>query len=122
MGSTVTMDGEELLARIQQIEYILDEIRSAAADGVFVAPDTTGIDITQIEWLKKGSEPASPGDPWAWAFGYNEDGNYLPESETLVRAIEQSGKVEIDGYEMILSGRDNNLLNRKKIRPKGRGR
>ena len=122
LGSTVTMDGEELLARIQQIEYILDEIRSAAADGVFTTPVTAGIDLTQINWLKKGSLPADPGDPWAWAFAYDEDSDILPETDALVSVIERDGKALIDGYEITLSGRDNNLLSRKKAKPRGQGR
>ena len=118
----VTMDGEWLLAQVQQIEYILDGIRSVAADGVFTTPEAAGIDLTQIEWKLRGSEPASAGDPWAWAFAYNQDGETLLVTDALVKTIEQHGKALIDGYEITLGGRDENLLNRKKLKLQGRGR
>ena len=136
--STVTLDGEWLLARIQQLEYILDEIRAKAADGAFVKPaegspfvtdnrsrtqysvakskQAPSINVMDIPWLKKGSEPASPYDPWAWAFAYDFDGNVFPETEELLEAIKRDGKVRVDGYEISLGGRDKNLLNRKKLK------
>ena len=136
--STVTLDGEWLLARIQQIEYILDEIRARAADGAFVKPEADSsfitdnrgraqsrgarprrapsINVMDIPWLKKGSEPASPYDPWAWAFAYDFDGDVFPETEELLEAIKRDGKVQVDGYEISLGGRDKNLLNRKKLK------
>lgn len=137
----VTMDGEWLLAQIQQLEYILDEIRSVAAGGAFVKPEednsfitdnrgrvfgrgapprqAPSVNVLDIPWLKKGSEPASPGDPWAWAFAFDMDGQVLPETEELLEALERDGKVQIDGYEISLGGHDKNLLNRKKLKVGG---
>jgi len=110
----IRLNGEKLLRSIEAIEEQLNEIRRMSAMGSAPAPSVQGIDLTMIAWQKKLGEPASLGDPWAWAFAYNLDDTYRPESKTLVQAIEQTGKVVIDGYEMTLSGRDNRLLNRKK--------
>jgi len=110
------LDGESLLKQIEIIEAHLNEIRRMSAMGSAPAPSVQGIDLTKIEWKGKGSVPASTGDPWAWAFAYDQDGVYKPESKALVQRIEQYGKVEMDGYEMTLSGRDKRLLNRKKLK------
>lgn len=112
------LDGEKLLRCIKRIESELNVIRADAALGVAEAPSVQGIDLTKIDWKDKYSEPASAGDPWAWAFGYDQDGTYRPESKALVQAIEQYGKMVIDGFEMTLSGRDGKLLNRKKVKAK----
>jgi len=112
----IRLDGEWLLARIQNIEFELNEIRRRAAMGSAPSPSVQGIDLTQIYWLDRDSEVVGLGAEWSWAFGYDQSGGYKKESETLVKAIEQSGKVEIDGYEMTLSGRDKRLLNRKKLK------
>ena len=110
----IRLDGEKLLRCIEAIEAQLNQIRHMAGQGTASPFNLTGIDLTKIDWLKKGSEPASAGDSWAWAFAYEQDGTYKPESKALVQAIEQYGKVEMDGYVMTLGGRDGNLLNRKK--------
>jgi len=132
----IRLDGERLLKHLLGIEAHLNEIRRMSAMGsapaqktyeeleaqakkefervMAPAPSVQGIDLTKIEWKGKGSVPASTGDPWAWAFAYEQDGSYKDESKALVQRIEQYGKVEMDGYEMTLSGRDNRLLNRKK--------
>jgi len=110
----IRLDGERLLMHIEIIEAELNHIRREAAMSRAPAPSVQGIDLTKIKWKGKGSVPASVGDPWAWAFAYDQGGGYVDESETLVKAIEQYGEVVMDGYEMTLSGRDNRLLNRKK--------
>lgn len=115
----IRLDGDKLLRCITRIERELNEIRREAALGAAASPSVQGIDLTKIEWKGKGSEPASAGDSWAWAFGYNEDGSYKPESAALVAAIEMAGKVVADGYVMTLSGRDKRLLNRKKLKREG---
>ena len=115
----IRLDSEELLREIEAIELLLNKIRRMTGRGAAASPSVQGIDLTRIEWKRKGSKPASAGDPWAWTFGYAQDGGYLPESETLVKALEQSGKVEMDGYVMTLSGRDKRLLSRKKLKRGG---
>jgi len=112
----IRLDGEKLLRCIEAIEAQLNEIRRMSAMTAAPAPRVQGIDLTKIEWRGKGSEPVTAGAEWAWAFGYNQDGTYKPESKTLVQHIEQYEKVEMDGYEMTLSGRDKRLLNRKKVK------
>lgn len=110
----IRLDGEKLLRCIQRIETELNIIRRDAALGTAAAPSVQGVDLTKIEWKGKGSEPASASDSWAWAFAYEQNGTYKPESKALVQAIEQTGKVEMNGYVMTLNGRDDNLLSRKK--------
>ena len=114
--STVTLDGDWLLARIQQLEYILDEIRAKAADGAFAKPGAPEVDLRGITWKLKDSELAGPNDPWAWAFAYDQDGSVLPEASALLEAIKRDGKVLVGGYEISLGGRDKNLLNRKRVK------
>jgi len=138
--STVTLDGEWLLARIQEIEYILDRIRAEAADGafakgprqdrdkprartrdgtpVFPSPRAGTINTSGIEWKLKGSEPADFNAPWAWVFAYDKDGYVLPETEAIVNELMHTEKVQVGDYEITLSGRDKNLLSRKKITAK----
>ncbi len=138
--ATVTLDGEWLLARIQQIEYILDEIRVKAADEAFAkgprqdrdtprprtkdgtpispSPRAGTINTSGIEWKLKGSEPADFNAPWAWAFAYDEDGYIRPETEAIVNELMHVEKVQVGDYEITLSGRDKNLLSRKKITAK----
>jgi len=118
----IRLDGEKLLKHIETIEGELNQIRREAAMGSAPSPSVQGIDLTQIEWKGKNSVPASAGDNWAWDFAYEEDGEYKPESRTLVQAIEQYGEVVMDGYKMTLSGRDKSLISRKKAKSKGRGR
>jgi len=134
----IRLDGERLLKHLLGIEAHLNEIRRMSAMGsapaqktyeeleaqakkefervMAPAPSVQGIDLTKIEWKGKGSVPASTGDPWAWAFAYEQDGSYKPESETLVKTIERDGGVTMDGYKMTLGGRDKRLLNRKNLK------
>lgn len=110
----IRLDGEKLLKHIETIEREINEIRREAAMGSAPSPSVQGVDLTQIDWRDKYNEKASAGDPWAWAFGYDQDGDYKPESKALVQCIEQYGKATMNGFEMTLSGRDGKLLNRKK--------
>ena len=108
------LDGESLLKQIEIIEAHLNEIRRMSAMGSAPAPSVQGIDLTEIIWWDKDMNEVSTGAKWSWAFAYNQDGSYKDESKALVQRIEQYGRVEMDGYEMTLSGRDKRLLNRKK--------
>ena len=110
----IRLDGESLLKCIEVIEAQLNQIRRMAAMSRAPAPSAQGIDLTMIEWRGKGSVIVPASVKWAWAFAYEQEGTYKPESKALVQRIEQYGKVEMDGYEMTLGGRDNRLLNRKK--------
>jgi len=110
------LDGERLLRCIETIEKQLNEIRRMSAMGAAPPSSPQGVDLTKIDWRDRNNDEVGTGEPWAWAFGYNQDGTYNPESETLVKAIERDGEVVMDGYEMTLSGRDNRLLNRKKLK------
>ena len=110
------LDGERLLKHLMGIEAHINEIRRMSAMGSAPAPSAQGIDLTKIDWRDRDSVEVGPGEPWAWAFAYEQDGSYKDESKALVQRIEQYDKVEMDGYEMTLSGRDKRLLNRKKLK------
>lgn len=112
----VSIDGEWLLKRIQQIEFILDNIRTKAATGSFVQQAPEGIDLDAIDWKGPNKKPFHPGDTWGWAFAYDEGGGLKPETEALVIIIERDGKATIDGYTIKLGGRNNTLLNRQKVK------
>jgi len=118
----IRLDGEWFLKRIEAIEGELNAIRREAAMGAAPSSTVTGIDLDQIEWKLRGSEPADPDDPWAWAFAYDQDGAVLDETQALVKVLKRDGKALIDEYELTLSGKDKTLLSRKKLKNQGRGR
>ncbi len=113
---TVTIDTEYLLNRLETLERIINDIRAVARAGVGRPASPTGINIHALEWKTKGSQPARDDDAWAWAFAYDQDGVLMDAARQLVDELERYGKVEVDGYEITLSGRDKNLLSRKKLK------
>lgn len=119
---TVTIDAEWLLARLEALEATIAQIRTEAAQGVFAregarrTTSATGINIRLLDWKLKGSEPATEQSSWAWAFAYDQEGFILDAARQLVQEIERYGKVEVNGYEITLGGRDKRLLNRKKLK------
>ena len=110
------LDGERLLRCIETIEKQLNEIRRMSAMGAAPPSSPQGVDLTKIDWRDRNNDEVGTGEPWAWAFAYDVDGDYWDESRSLVQAIERDGEVVMDGYVMTLSGRDNRLLNRKKLK------
>ena len=119
---TVTIDAEWLLNRIESAERAIADIRNVAAQGVKGRPTLSGININLLEWKIRGSKPAREDDDLAWAFSCDPDGYILDEARQLVEEIERLGKVEVAGYEISLGGRDNKLLNRKKLKRQERRR
>jgi len=132
-GEMVTINAEWLIARLEALEATIQQIRYEASQGVLKQPSpftrvkprppsataAHGININLIDWKrsnKAGGGSAGPGDGWAWAFAYSQDGKLLDEAVQLVQEIERYEKVEVDGFEITLGGRDKNLLNRKKIK------
>jgi len=111
----VVLDPDQLLTHLDSIQEHLNHLRQLCSEGFTTRPIPTDIDITAIKWMKKGKQPAGPGDKWAWAFAYDRNGHILPETRQLVEAINRYGKVEVDGFEITLGGRDGKLLNRRKI-------
>ena len=81
---------------------------------MFQPASPAGINIRAIEWKTKDGGPASEDEAWAWAHGYGRDGFLLDETRQLVDEIKRTGKVEVEGYEITLSGRDKKLLSRTK--------
>ncbi len=76
------------------------------------------VNIWGVEWKlsnRQGGGRASPEAGWAWGFGYDQDGVFLPEAERLIELIQRYGKIRVGQYEITLGGRDKRLLNRKKI-------
>lgn len=112
---TVEVDGEFMLNRLEAIERSCSDIRKAIAQGVFQPASPAGINTRAIDWRTKGNEAARDDDPWSWAFGYTETGQLRDETRQLIAEIERYGKVEVNGYEITLGGRDKRLLNRKKL-------
>ncbi|MFH0850541.1 MAG: hypothetical protein V1924_06350, partial [Candidatus Bathyarchaeota archaeon] len=84
------------------------------ADSPALEPEEPVYDLWAIEWKLKGGEPAPRDTEWAWAFAYNQDGDYIPELKPRVQYLEQYGALEDQGYTVTLGGRDKNLLNLKK--------
>ncbi|GAH84336.1 unnamed protein product, partial [marine sediment metagenome] len=113
---TVTVDAEWLITRLDAVDRAMADIRKAAAEGVHRTASPSGININLLDWKNKYNDPARDDDAWAWAFSRNYEGGLLPAAEQLVQEIERYGKVEIDGYELTLGGKDKTLLNRKKLK------
>ena len=90
----------------KHLEYLTD---SPAPE-----PEEPVYDIWAVDWKLKGGEPAPRDASWAWAFAYNQDGDYIPELKSRVQYLEQYGWLEAQGYTVTLGGRDKNLLNLKK--------
>lgn len=135
-GGTVTLDADEFLNILDELANLEKRLRALGRegykiDGVTPEPKSPAsreekeqdampleIDISGIDWRrsnKAGGGAAGPGDGWAWAFALTKDGGIRRESAQLLSALEQYGKVLVDGFEITLAGRDGNLLNRKKV-------
>jgi len=76
-------------------------------------PMALDIDISGIDWMQKNMELVGLDASWAWAFGYDQDGDVKPETEQLVEAIQQYGNVKVGKHMIGLGGNDNTLLQRK---------
>jgi len=114
-GRTVTIDADWLINRLDALDRAVADIRKVAAEGVHRAASPAGINIHALEWKTKDSQPARDDDAWAWAFSRNQEGYVLDAAKQLVQELERYGKVQVDGYEITFSGRDNQLLSRKKL-------
>lgn len=135
-GGRVTLDADEFLNILDELANLEKRLRNLGREGYKIDNITTrpsspasqekkdeseamqlSIDISGIDWRrsnKAGGGAADLGDGWAWAFAFTKDGGIRREAAQLVAALEQYGKVLVDGFEITLAGRDGNLLNRKK--------
>lgn len=128
---------EKLIALMDRRDKLNSDIRIMLAGNLVACaqadPESRGsevksamkldITISGIEWKrsnKQGGGAAGPNDGWAWAFALTKDGGIRRESAQLLAALEQYGKVLVDGFEITLSGRNKRLLNRKKLNYGGR--
>jgi len=114
-GGKVVIDPDQLITQLDSIQAHIDQLRKLCSEGFTTRPVPADINLDAIKWMKRGKQPAAPGDKWAWAFAYSRDGGVLPETRRLVEAIKRHGKVEVEGFEITLGGRDGKLLNRRKI-------
>lgn len=85
------------------------KVPSASDNGTILAD----LDVSGIEFKQKAGAIAGPSASWGWAFSVSREGEYLDESQELVQAIEQYGKVKVGNRIYTLGGRDGNLLNFK---------
>ena len=136
-SGTITIDADRYLEILDRLQTLEGELRKLGhkgfnASGKTRSPNSSrrekkdeseamvlDIDISGIEWKrsnKTGGGAAGPNDGWAWAFAYTQDGGIQREAAQLVTALEQYGKVLIDGFKITLAGRDGKLLNRKKVK------
>ena len=140
------MKGGKVVVDADRVIELLDEIRKEVNEkidnlGCFLAASLTtetpapahqrkmakaskgqpfeleGFDIDRIEWKAKGCDPAGPNAIWCWGFSTDRDGVILDEARPLVKAIERYGpEVVVGDYILTLSGRDGNLLSRRRIK------
>jgi len=144
-GGRVVVDADELLERIDAVRGSLDELSSFLAKGLTTetsrperrarAPPTQewrkkaektsteqpfelrGFDVNRLKWKAKGGELVGPDSGWAWAFSMDRDGFVLDEARPLVEAIERYGpEVVVGDYILKMSGRDGNLLSRRRLK------
>jgi len=82
------------------------------------APVATGFefDIFSIDWKQKKGATVPERPKWGWAFGYNQDGTYRPESTKLVKYLERYKVYDVGDYTVKLGGNDNKLLQLNKKR------
>lgn len=117
---TVTIDAEWLINRLNALDRTIADLRKAAAEGVHRTASPSGINIHALGWKNKYSDPAHDDNAWAWAFSRDREGQVLDAARQLLQEIERYGKVEVDGYEITLGGKDKTLLNRKKLPQRSR--
>jgi hypothetical protein len=115
-GGKLILEADDLLKLAENIEDIAKLLRILGTEGLITKPELQNIDIYAIDWMKKDREKANPEDSWVWAFAYDMDGKLRPETKYLVQYIQQYGEAEIDGFKITLSGSDEKLLNRKKLK------
>ena len=139
-SGTITIDADRYLELLDRLQTLEDNLRKLGHKGFNASPRPStspaprqprndpkdespamslDLDISGIEWKrskKAGGGVAGPGDGWAWAFAYTQDGGIRREAAQIVAALEQYGKVLVDGFVISLAGRDGKLLNRKKLK------
>lgn len=77
----------------------------------------TGFDINRLDWKVKGGGLAGPESSWCWAFSTDQEGFVLDEARPLLEAIDRYGPEVIGGeYAVKLSGRENTLLSRRRLK------
>lgn len=135
--STITLDADEYLRLLNELINLENRLRSVGLAG-FNSGKTTkpqryaakekeddtdlmeiDLDMSGIEWKlsnRDGGGLAGPDAGWCWAFSTTRDGGIRREAVQLVAALEQYGKVLVDGFVISLAGRDGKLLNRKKLK------
>lgn len=130
-GGKIVVNADELLKLVDKVRGSLDELSNFLARGLTTEKPTparqrkaekastsampVSVKVSGINWLTKDKKPASPDAAWSWAYGYDREGFIRPETEALIQEIEKYGKVTVGGFEFSLSGRDMNLLSRKKV-------
>lgn len=134
-GDKIVVDADELLKRIDRVRGSLDELSTFLVRGLTTKPpvpahqrkmakaskgqpfELEGFDINRIEWKVKGGDPAGPESIWCWAFSTDVEGFVHDEARPLLEAIDRYGpEVVVGEYAVKLSGRDNNLLSRRRIK------
>ena len=73
------------------------------------------IDVSGIVFKQKDGAIAGPYAKWGWAFAYRQEGGYHEESQKIVQALEQYGKVQVGTRIYTLRGKNGNLLNFKEV-------
>lgn len=114
-------DGTSLQRIAEAVEGILDFKRDFARDPEAwrkrskEGSEESSIDIWGIKWLQRDRQEAPENPKWGWAFAYDRNGDYIPESRELVKYLEEYGEYHSNGYVVKLGGNDGKLLqlNRK---------
>ncbi len=121
MTSTLMIDPESAIKKLDQLSKDVQELRELFAAGAFKPkPDEEdhAFDLAAIQWKrakKDGGGDANLDDNFAWAFAQNMNGIVPPEKKQLVDYLKQYGKIQQNGYELSLS-KDGKFLNRTRNR------
>jgi len=107
------VDADQILKRLDALDEAVKSLREALSAGLTPNHVPVDFDIGFIRWMKRDREPAAPGATWAWAFGFDRNGN--PVDPALIDALKRRGKIRVGPYEVTLGGHDRRLLNRRKI-------
>jgi hypothetical protein len=110
---------EKLIELLDKSDNLNQEIRTLVSEVFYYPSDPVKVREIRLtesdipdEWFLKGMIPASPGAKWSFRFPKDQEGNIHPETELLVREIQEFSKVRIGRYEYSLS-KDGQFLYRK---------
>ena len=130
-GGKIELDADDYLDLLDELSDIESKLRALGSKGFKLStpresprdsteskPIKLDLYIDDIQWTlpkSQGGGPAGKSAHWSWAFGYDQSGAVRRETEEIVAAVLRYGKVQVGSFIVELGGRDNRLLNRRRV-------